>query len=286
MVANLSFNPATTGNIIGSFQPASRGFIQGTLMDDPVAINLLHGGPLASTETIPMWGGVAISTSIPVVGSEQLGPLVTRALTNAAITGFSVFNQMGNAIVLPNGGIPLAYSGQKISYLNFGSNARIPLQIDPALVNQDGSITTTQFSWDFTEQRLTLYSPAYAQQTPSAYTSYTSATGLLVLAFTTATGLVVGEYATLAGFTGANAALNGTWIVTASSGGGTSVTFQAPAGLGTLTLSAGYLVAGGGAVGIRQVEAILSTGCKTVTYNSSTGAVSWNESGAVAVCLI
>ena len=286
MVASVSFNPAATGNILGSFQAASRGFIQGTLNDDPVAINLLRGGPLAQTDTIPMWGGVAVGTNIPAVGSEQLGPTVFRALTNAQITGFSVFNQMPNALVLPNGGIPLAYSGQKISYLNIGSTARIPLQIDPALVNQDGSLTTTQFSWDFTNQRITLYSPAYNQQTPSAYTSYTSATGALVLAFTTATGLVVGEYATLAGFTGANAALNGTWAVTASSGGGTSVTFAAPAGLGALTLSAGYLVAGGGALPIRQVELIFATGCKTVSYTSSTGAISWNESGAIAVCLI
>lgn len=286
MSGTVSFNPMTTGNVVGSFSVDSRGFIQGTAMDDPTVRNLLMGGPLASTETIQMWGGVAIGTYIPAAGTEQNGSVVKRAVTNAGITGFSVFNQLGNAIITPGGSVPLLSTGQKVSYYLFGSNARVPLQIDPALVSQDGSLTTTQFSWDFNQQRITLYSPAYAQQTPSAYTSYTSATGALVLAFTTATGLVVGQYATLAGFTGANASLNGDWAVTASTGGGTSVTFQTVAGLGSLTLSAGYLVAGGGALGIRGIQAIKASGNKVVSYNSTTGAISWTESGAVALAVL
>ena len=285
MSGSIQYNPALTTNISNSFSVDSRGFIQGTANDDPTVRNLLRGGPLASTETIPMWGGVAVSNYIPAELQGQLGPVVKRALTNANITGFSVFNQGGNAIIAPGGGVPLFYSGSKVPFYLIGSNARIPLQIDPALVNQDGNLINTQVSWDFTQQRIGVYSPAYAQQTPSAYTGYVSSTGVLSLTFTTAPGVAVGQYVTFAGFTGANIGLNTDMAVLSSASGGTVLTFQAPIGLGSLTLSAGYLVAGGGALNVR-IEQIKIGGCKVVTYNPSTGGISWTESGSVALALI
>ena len=286
MSGTISFNPAATTNIASSFAVDSRGFIQGMAMDDPTVRNLLKGGPLASTETIPMWPGVAIGTYIPAVGTEQLGSVVKRAVLNSGITGFSVGNQSANAIMTPGGTVPLLSVGQKVSFYDFGSNARIPLQIDPALVNQDGNITTTSFSWDFTMQRLTLESPAYAQQTPSAYTSYVSSTGVLSLTFTTAPGVQVGQYVEFAGFTGAQVGLNTSMAVLSTASAGTVLTFQAPIGLGSFTPANGFLVAGGGPLAIRKVEYIKGTGCKVIAYNPSTGAITWAESGACAIAVI
>ncbi len=286
MSGSVSFNPAMTNTIASSFAADSRGFVQGAMQDDPSVRQLLKGGPLASTETVPMWAGVAIGTYLPPVGQGHLGSVVKRAVLNSGITGFSVANMQGNAIMLPGGTVPLLYSGQKISFFDFGSNARIPLQIDPALVNQDGSITTTAFSWDFTEQRLTLASPAYAQQTPSAYTSYVSSTGVLSLTFATAPAVVVGQYVEFAGFTGSQVGLNTTMPVLTTASGGTVLTFQAPVGLGSFTPANGYLVAGGGTLGIRKVEFITGSGNKVINYNTATGAITWVESGAIAMCVL
>jgi hypothetical protein len=277
------FNPAATGNVTGGFAAQTRGFIQGAAIENPTTYGQEYGGVLATAETIPMWGGVAIYANIPPAGSEHLGQVVGRALTNAAVVGFSVYEHAGNAILLPGGGVPLLYSGQKVSYFKLGSNQRMALQIDPALVSQDGSLVTTQFSWDFTMQRIGAYSAAYAQQTPSAYTSYNSSTGVLSLTFTTAPGLAVGEYASFGGFTGSQVGLNTDMPLLTTASAGTVLTFQGPTGLGSFTPANGYLLAGGGALGLRSVDVILPTGNKIITYAPTTGAISWNESGAIAV---
>lgn len=277
------YNPALTGNIQGSFAVQTRGFIQGALLENPTTYGQEYGGVLATAETIPMWGGVALYANIPAAGSEQLGQVVGRALTNSAIVGFSLYEHAGNAIMLPGNGVPLLYSGQKVSYAKFGSNQRVALQIDPALVSLDGSSVTTLFSWDFALQRLTAESPAYAQQTPSAYTSYVSSTGVLSLSFTTAPALVVGQYAAFGSFAGAQAGLNTSMPLLTTASAGTVLTFQAPIGLGTFTPANGVLLAGGGPLAIRSVDAIVGTGNKTITYAPVTGAISWNESGAIAL---
>lgn len=300
--ANISFNPALTSNVIGSFAASTGGFIQGAAQDDPTVRNLLQGGLLASTETIAMWGGVAIGTYIPTPGTSILGqtlpdsfagPNVQRATTNAGITGFSVFNQTGNAVMAPGGGVPLLASGQKVSFYYTGSNARIPLQIDPALINQDGSLTSTQFSWDFVGQRLTSYQAAFAAASVQSAT-YTSATGVLAVTFASApagTTPTVGTFFTITGMTtsaGSASAVNGDFALVSSGSSGTILNFNVVAGLGTITINSGTgtLAAGGGAVPIKQIQQIKGTGCKVVTYNPVTGAITWSESGACALALI
>src|SRR6185312_14501318 len=101
MVANISYNPYQTTNAGGSFQIDSTGYIQGVMLDDPAVRFALAGGMLATSETIPMWGGVGISEVIPGASgtpNSALGGLITRATTLTAsaagqLTGFSVFNQ-------------------------------------------------------------------------------------------------------------------------------------------------------------------------------------------------
>src|SRR5690242_18901654 len=119
MVATLATNPYATTVAAGSLNASSVGFIRGTMLDDPAVRYELAGGVLSQNETIPMWGGVAISeTTAPASsgGITEHGGQMTRATTvtaNAAgkITGFSVFNQDHAMVVTPQSSVPLIGSG-------------------------------------------------------------------------------------------------------------------------------------------------------------------------------
>src|ERR1017187_9649672 len=91
MPAYVPFNPFATTNAAGSFGTISDGYIQGVAMDNPAALQFLNAGNLASTETLPMWGGVGVKSNIPLQGG-LLGD-IQRSDTLANLAGFSVYNQ-------------------------------------------------------------------------------------------------------------------------------------------------------------------------------------------------
>ena len=150
-------NPFAMTSAANSFAVDSEGFVQGDAQDDPVIRNLLRTGPLASTETLPMWGGVALFENISASGSASIGNTVGRATTNTAVGAFSVFNQANAMVVTTSSDVPLAAPGGTISYYRLGSGARIPVQCDPALADLDGGAVSQQVSWDFTNQKLIAY---------------------------------------------------------------------------------------------------------------------------------
>ena len=167
MSANISLNPMLTTTAAGLFQTNSAGFTQGDALDDPAVKFFLAGGVLSTSATSPIWGGVAIEESIfpnqgtppPGTGPGQvLGSTIIQAASNATITGFCVYNQAYAGITTPQSTAPLYAPGMSVNYYRLGSGARIPLQIDPTLVSLDGSITTSQVSWDFTNQKIIAYS--------------------------------------------------------------------------------------------------------------------------------
>jgi len=159
MSSNISFNPLTTTNGLGSFSVQSDGYVQGVALDDPAIRNALAGGYLAAAETLPMWGGVAIMENIPPSTSDgALGGAIQRADTNAHITGFSVFNQAHNWVTSPQSQVPSAGAGMTVPFYRLGSGARIAVAIDPALVSLDGGLITQQVSWDLTNQKIIAYS--------------------------------------------------------------------------------------------------------------------------------
>src|ERR1700731_2318964 len=112
MVANVTFNPLLTTTSLGTFSVTSDGLFQGSMMDDPAVRYAIAGGVLASSETIPMWGGVGIYENVaPTTGFDvSLGGQVGRATSLAstkALTGFSIFNQASNWITTPQPHVPL-----------------------------------------------------------------------------------------------------------------------------------------------------------------------------------
>lgn len=151
----IQLNPLLTTNAAGLFNTSAEGVVVGTMMDDPAIRNSLAGGILASTETLPMWGGVGIEEDINF--AAVLGPSIKRAAAFANLTGFSVFNQANAFVNTPQSPVPTAQPGMTVPFFRFGSGARIIVSMDPALVTLNGGLVTQQVSWDFANQRLVAF---------------------------------------------------------------------------------------------------------------------------------
>lgn len=299
MTASLTLNPMVTTNALGSFNVESVGYIQGQAMDSPNARFNLAGGALAATETLPMWGGVGISNAIPGAAggpSSTLGTLVTRATTLTktsanGLTGFSVFDQNHSMIQSPQSPVPLALSGMTVNYYLLGSGARIAVAINPSLVSLDGSIISSQVSWDFNNQVLQAYDAATPTYTFTSLTSsYASGVYSMVAVMAAATPVAgVGDVINVSGVTGTGAALvNGNHVVTAYTDS-QHFTFQVAAASGAIATGAltGTILLnyGTGALAV-QVLDIQVGNSMTVSYDPVTGFATWNRGGSAALILI
>ncbi len=298
MTNSITINPAVTTNGIGSFNVDASGFIAGTAYDDPAIRNQLAGGVLATTETLPMWGGVGISEAIPqptysaTNPANNLGPLITRATllgsagTAASLTGFSVFNQAHAMINSPQSPVPQAGAGMTVSYYRLGSRARIALPMNPALVSLGGSIVTSRVSWDFVAQQIVQYEPAYAANTitgatwastSGGQTTFTVSSDPTAYAVAGATIDVSGVVST--GGTGVG--YNGQFIVVSSTTTTIVVVQLSASSPGTYS-SGGVVAGGGGALPVELLE-INSGNSMVPVYAPATGFLTWNRSGTCGI---
>lgn len=296
MSATVSIQPfnQTVGNA-GLFSTTAKGFRQGTAMADPSTRYRLRAGLLASTETLPMWGGVGVFANVPGsptnatnVPNPALGTLVGRAvsLTDAVkpLAGFSVTDEAYGMITSPQSIAPLATSLQQVNYYPLGSLARIVVAADPALLSLRTGPINANVSWDFTNQLLVPYLPT---QVISSGT-YNNTTGVITLTMAAPQTWDAGDAAVLASLTGtgAFASLNGTWNSLTVSG--TTVTLQGPVGVGASTITGGNLTVGGAANQALPVKVldIDSGNSETVTYNSTTGFANYSFTGTAALIQI
>jgi len=153
------FVPYAQSNFPGSFRITADGLIVGTALPDPATRFSLAGGVLDNSETLPMWGGIAIEELIPTDNPSSspltiLGGHIKRATTVAQITGFSVFDQNYAAINSPSSPVPQTGAWGLVNFHRLGSGQRLVLEIDPALVSLYGDPITQQVSWDFSAQRI------------------------------------------------------------------------------------------------------------------------------------
>lgn len=299
MVTSVSFNPVVTTNAANTFAIQSYGLIQGTAQDDPATRYQLAGGVLASTETLPMWGGVAICESIsnqasPATGpAGQLGNVITRATnvstTGAAgsIVGFSVFDQDWSMINTPQSPVPLAASGMEVNYYRFSSNQRLVVACDPALAAAlvaGGIPTTTQTAmWDFVGQEL-VKSTSFATETISAAVWAATGGGQVTFTVGAVTGITAGAVIDVSGVVSTPAGVfNGAFeVVSAAS---TSVVVSYPASVSPGTYTSGGTIAASVAT-VLPINGILEVNIgnsMTVNYNAATGFATWNYSGTAAV---
>lgn len=155
-MGTISFNPSLTTSPQDSFSVETEGYIQGFVLSDPNVHQWLESGSLASTVTQPVWGGMAITELVPVVGQSGAGASIALATTEANISGFTVFNRVNSMILVPGSAqVPLATSGMSVGYYKFGRNARLIVKCTAALVTAlEGNASNTQVQWDFVNQQL------------------------------------------------------------------------------------------------------------------------------------
>ena len=158
----ITFNPTAQTTALGSFTLESDGLVCGTAYPDPSSRFRLAGGWLSSDELLPMWGGVAISENTPSYQAKPAGPpaypppgtprdigpprpelggRIRRATNGADTTGFSVFDQNHSMLNFPGSPVPQSAPGMQVNFYRFGSQARIALPINPALLYEDAIIT-------------------------------------------------------------------------------------------------------------------------------------------------
>jgi hypothetical protein len=298
MVATVTFNPYTTTVAAGTFNAQSVGYIIGTALDQPAIRYSLSGGVLASTETLPMWGGVAISEAIPGASGtpdEVLGSIITRATTNTitstnGVTGFSVFDQNSAAVNSPQSPVPLIGSGGQVNFYRLGSGARIAVAMDPSLVDLQSAIIGTQVSWDFTNSRLQPYDASTATYAISSATWASTAGGTLTIVAGAAVPFGLGDTVTITGGTntgtGGAGAINNTFIISGFTDT-THFTLAAPAASGVFGTIGGSPVinAGTGALNVKVIDVKIGN-CMSVNYASGTGFATWNYNDSAAIILI
>jgi hypothetical protein len=194
----LTLNPVVQTNAPGMFSIESDGLIVGTAYPDPAARFALSGGWLATTETLPMFGGVAIGEGIPQEQSAgppfktdvSLGGIITRAADYAHLTGFSVFDQNYAAINSPQSPCPSVSPGMLVNFYRLGSGARVALAIDPTLISLEGGLITQQVSWDFVNEKII----AFATTALNVRILAVKATRCMVPVYTSGTGFVTWNY--------------------------------------------------------------------------------------------
>lgn len=300
MSANITFNPVVTTNAAGSFNTSSQGYIQGTALNDPAVRNALAGGILGPNETLPMWGGVAVSESITPVGvaltspNRALGGYLTRASTVTAISaggisGFSVFDQAHAMINTPQSPVPLSSPSMLVNYYRLGSGARIAVKIAPSLISLANSIITTQVSWDFVDQQIVPYAAQSAGVAITNAVWANTAGGQITFTLGDLTASYgVGDYLPVSGVINSGGtstgAFNGSWPIVSINATTAVVTAPASATLGTY-VSGGTGGAGGGAAPFKILDIQIGNSM-TVAYDNLTGFATWNRSGNCAIIQI
>lgn len=276
----ITINPIATSNASGSFNVQSGGYVQGIIQDDPVNIYKIAGGVLKSTQQLPVYAGMAISEFIPT-GDDPLGSIVDLASNSSVlnVTGFSVFNSLHSAIVSQSSNVPTISGGMGIQFCRLGSGVRVPLAADSSLVSLDGGLITQQVSWDFTNQQLVPYNSQTAQLTISSLTW----SGGTASATTSATNtLATGDWVTVSGATPVG--YNGDYKVTVVDS--THFTYSLPVNPGSSPAGGTPIVlAGGGALPVKILKFQVGNS-RVAVYNSVTGAVNYNNSGACALVIL
>lgn len=286
-MANLSLNPMTTTNALGSFSVQSDGYIQGVALDDPANRFNLSSGTVVSTETKPLWGGLAIAELLPGNQSSPRGSNIRRAASVAELEGFTVFNQAHNGLTTPQSPVPQFASGMSVSYYRLGSNMRVPLKASAQVValGTSGASVRTPLAWNFVHDEVTTAAAAGYAGSDIDTAALAYASGVATATTASAHGLTAGQYVKISGVV--PAAYNGT-VVVLSVPSTTTFTYApatAPSGAAT---TQGTI----GAVDIADITlpvkllAVGTENAKTVSYDSTTGFLTWGHNDSIALVLL
>ncbi len=140
---------STTG-ISDGFVVSTDGYVQGMFLPDPANRYNLEGGYVASTQTQPLWGGLAVTLAVPAVGSNAQGPGLVAAASLAGINGWTLFDQGAAGLISATSSVPLYSAGMSINYARPGSHLRICLAVESVslLASLVGAEPHVALYWD------------------------------------------------------------------------------------------------------------------------------------------
>lgn len=293
----ISISPSLMTTAAGTFGVSWAGLMQGIAEPDPETRFALRSGYLASSETLPMFGGIAISEYVPGAANTpeiSLGSQIARATSISStvpITGFSVFDQAYGMLNSPNSPVPQIGAYGQVMYYRLGSGARIAVAMDPALVDLEGGLVTQNVSWDFNNQRLQPYDASTATYAISTMT-WAATNGGQIAVVMSVPSLVgaVGDEINISGATnsgtGGNSVVNGDFVVTAFTDN-EHFTIAAPAASGVIATIAGSPVinAGTGLLACK-IDRVYGSNCMIINPVDAFGNYTWNRNGAAAVIQI
>ncbi|NIG76776.1 hypothetical protein F3J34_24730 [Klebsiella sp. Ap-873] len=286
-MANLSLNPMATTNALGSFGVKSDGYIQGVALDDPANRFNLAAGTVAPTETKPLWGGLPVAELLPGTQSSPRGSYIRRAVSVADLEGFTVFNQAHNGLTTPQSPVPLYASGMSVSFYRLGSNMRVPLKASQPVIAlaTAGASVKTPLAWDFVNNQITTAAAAGFAGADIDTTAIAFSSGVATATSASAHGLTAGQYVKISG--AVPAAYNGT-VVVLSVPSTTTFTYapaSAPAGAATTQGTIGAVTLSDITLPVK-VLAVETGNSKTVSYDGTTGFLTWNDTDSCALVLL
>jgi hypothetical protein len=187
----VSFNPQAMTSPTNTFLQSTEGYVQGATLDDTSARMWLNSGVVAASVTQPVWGGMAITEEVATVNANALGNSLVLASAAGNVTGFTVFDQSHNMIIVPGNSVQQSVAGMTINFFRFGSNIRIAVGVQASLVaTLDSGAVNQALYWDPALQQLTASGTSGAFALPattkilslnsnSKTISYNSGTGAL-----------------------------------------------------------------------------------------------------------
>ena len=101
------------------------------------------------------------STTTTAAQTELTTILDARhGITGSNSADFSVFNQASSMVINSGNTVPLAASGNYVSFFRLGTNVRLAVRCDPAIVtalnSSDGLINSQTLYWDITNYQISL----------------------------------------------------------------------------------------------------------------------------------
>ena len=191
-MSNISFNPMVTSQPYGTFTDSTQGYYQGDFVDDPSSYQWLAAGQIGSGVTQPIWGGMALTETVPSVGEGNLGNTITLASAAGNVTGISTFLKNGAAIITAGlNNVPQLTAGMTVNFFRFGSQARIKVAAEASLVaSLEGGAINAALFWDPALQQLTASGTAGAFALPATTKVLSVNTNSKVVSYNSGTGAV------------------------------------------------------------------------------------------------
>lgn len=174
-----------------------------------------------------------------------------------------------------------------VSFYRLGSNMRVPLKASAQVValGTAGASVKTPLAWDFVNSQVTTAAAAAFAGSDIATTAVTYSNGVATATTASSHGLTAGQYVKISGV--APAAYNGT-VVVLTVPSATTFTYapaSAPGGSATTQGTIGAVAQADITLPVKVIS-IESGNSKTVSYDSATGFLTWNNTDSCALVLL